>query len=65
MLGSKFLSKKIEKNIVVLKFEKIFKIFSNFYSETLNYWIDKKKTIFTFIFFIIIGSGLLYNFATK
>ena len=24
--------------------EKIFNLFSNFYSETLGYWINKKKT---------------------
>ena len=65
MLGSKFLSRKVKKNIVVLKFEKIFKSFSNFYSETLNYWIYKKKTIFAFIALVIIGSSLLYNFSTK
>ena len=65
MLGSKFLNKKMNKNAVVLKFEKIFKSFSNFYAETLNYWINKKKTIFTFILFVIVSSALLYNFATK
>ena len=65
MLGSKFLSKKIKKNLIVLKFEKIFNLFSNFYAETLNYWINKKKTIILFILFVIIGSSLLYNFADK
>ena len=64
MLGSKFLNKKMNKNAVVLKFEKIFKSFSNFYAETLNYWINKKKTIFAFILFVIVSSALLYNFAT-
>ena len=65
MLGSKFLNKKMNKNAVVLKFEKIFKSFSNFYAETLNYWINKKKIIFAFILFVIVSSALLYNFATK
>jgi len=65
MLGSKFLSKKSKKNIIVLKFEKIFNLFSNFYAETLNYWINKKKTIILFILFVIVSSSLLYNFATK
>ena len=65
MLASKFLSKKIKKNIIVLKFEKIFNSFSNFYAETLNYWINKKKTIILFIFFVIVSSSLLYNFASK
>ena len=65
MLGSKFLNKKMKKNIIVLKFEKIFNSFSNFYSETLSYWINKKKTIITFIILIIISSALLYNFSPK
>ena len=65
MLASKFLSKKIKKNIIVLKFEKIFNSFSNFYAETLNYWINKKKTIILFILFVIVSSSLLYNFASK
>ena len=65
MLASKFLSKKIKKNIIVLKFEKIFNSFSSFYAETLNYWINKKKTIILFILFVIVSSSLLYNFASK
>ena len=55
----------MKKNIIVLKFEKIFNSFSNFYADTLNYWINKKKTIIAFILFVIVSSSLLYNFATK
>ena len=62
MLGSKFLDKKTKTNFFVVKFDKFFKGFSNFYQETLIFWLDKKKTIITFIILIIIGSGLLYNF---
>ena len=65
MLGSKFLRKKVKKNIITLKFEKIFNTFANFYAETLNYWINKKKTIILFILFVIVSSSLLYNFASK
>ena len=65
MLASKFLNKKMKKNIIVLKFEKIFNSFSNFYADTLNYWINRKKTIIVFILFVIVSSSLLYNFATK
>jgi len=65
MLASKFLSKKIKKNKIVLKFETIFQSFANFYQETLNYWINKKKIIIYFILFIITSSIILYNFATK
>ena len=62
MLASKFLDKKTKTNFFVVKFDKFFKGFSNFYQETLKFWLDKKKTIITFIILIIIGSGLLYNF---
>jgi len=65
MLGSKFLNKKPKTNFFVLKFDKFFKGFSNFYKETLVFWLDKKKTIIIFIILMILGSGLLYNFAKK
>ena len=65
MLASKFLDKKTKTNFFVVKFDKFFKGFSNFYQETLEFWLDKKKTIITFIILIIIGSGLLYNFTKK
>ena len=65
MLGSKFLNKKAKTNFFVVKFDKFFKGFSNFYRETLLYWLNKKKIITTFIILIIIGSGLLYNFGKK
>ena len=65
MLGSKFLNKNNKKNYFVLKFEKFFKSFSKFYQETLVFWLDKKKTIISFIILVIVGSGLLYNFAKK
>ena len=41
MLGSKFLNKKTKKTKVVLKFEQYYKSFSDFYADTLNYWITK------------------------
>ena len=65
MLGSKFLSRNNKKNYFVLKFEKFFKLFSEFYQETLGFWLNKKKTVITFIILIMIGSGLLYNFSKK
>ena len=65
MLGSKFLSKNTKKSKVVLKFEKYYKSFLEFYSETLNYWINKQKLIITFMFFVVIGSVLLFNFSPK
>ena len=41
MLGSKFLNKNTKKTKIVLKFEKYYNLFSEFYAETLNYWITK------------------------
>ncbi len=65
MLGSKFLSKKAKSNFFTIKFDKFFKGFSNFYAETLIFWINKKKTIIIFIIFMIVGSGFLYNYTKK
>ena len=65
MLGSKFLDKKNKSNFVVIWFGKFFNGFSNFYSETLTFWLNKKKTIITFIILMIIGSGTLYNYIKK
>ena len=65
MLGSKFLNKKSDAGFFVRKFNIFFKGFSNFYKETLEYWINKKKTIITFIFLIIAGSVSLFMYTTK
>ena len=65
MLGSKFLSKNMKKTKVVLKFEKLFKSFSKFYAETLNYWINKNKTVITFIVIVLALSALLYKLTPK
>ena len=65
MLGSKFLNKKANAGFFVKKFNIFFKGFSNFYRETLEYWINKKKTIITFIFLIIAGSVALFMYTTK
>ena len=65
MLGSKFLDKKTASGFFVKKFNIFFKGFSNFYKETLEYWITKKKTIIAFIIFIILGSVALFMFTTK
>ena len=65
MLGSKFLNKKTKTNFFVVKFDKFFKGFSNFYQDTLKFWLDKKKIIIAFIILMIGGSGFLYNFTKK
>jgi HAE1 family hydrophobic/amphiphilic exporter-1/multidrug efflux pump len=65
MLGSKFLSKNMQKNKVILKFEKFFKSFSKFYAETLIYWINKNKTVITFMFIVLALSAFLYKFTPR
>ena len=65
MLGSKFLKKKTKENFFVVKFDKLFKASSNFYQETLIFWLDKKKIIIIFLMLIIFSSGLLYNYTKK
>ena len=65
MLGSKFLDNKKKSNVIVKNFNKFFIGFSNFYKDTLQFWLYRKNIIIGFIFFIIIGSALLYNFTKK
>ena len=65
MLASKFLKKKTKENFFVVKFDKLFKASSNFYQETLIFWLDKKKIIIIFLMLIIFSSGLLYNYTKK
>ena len=65
MLGSKFLDKKKKSNFLTRGFDKFFQGFLKFYTETLGFWMNKKKTIITFIIFIIVASGGLYNYTKK
>ncbi len=65
MLGSKFLDKKKKSNFLTRGFDKFFQGFLKFYAETLGFWMNKKKTIITFIIFIIVASGALYNYTKK
>jgi len=65
MLGSKFLNRNTKKSKIVLKFEKYYVSFLEFYSETLNFWINKQKIIIGFMFFVVIASVLLFNFSPK
>jgi HAE1 family hydrophobic/amphiphilic exporter-1/multidrug efflux pump len=55
----------MKKTKIVLKFEKYYKSFLEFYTETLNYWISKPKVIIGFMFSVVIASVLLFNFAPK
>ena len=65
MLGSRFLSNTKKRNIVIKKFDIFFNHFLNFYTETLKYWIYKKKIVISFIIFILVGSSFLYLFTKK
>ena len=65
MLGSKFLKKTQKQNYFVTKFRGFFNSFLKIYQETLLFWLNKKKTIISFIIAIIICSAGLYSFAKK
>ena len=65
MLGSKFLNKKEKINFFVKKFNNGFKSFTEFYIDTLKFWINKKKTISIFIILVIVSSVYLFNFSKK
>ena len=65
MLGSKFLNRNTKKNNIVFKFEKYFKSLSNFYNETLNYWIDRHKIIIGFMISVVVFSILIFNFSPR
>ena len=65
MLGSKFLKKTTSKNFFVSKFTTFFNSFQKMYQETLLYWLNKKKTIISFILIIIVCSAGLYSFTKK
>ena len=65
MLGSKLLNKKKSKSKIVLKFEKLFDYFGEFYFETLNYWIKRPKTIVWFMFFVVTFAAFLFKITPK
>ena len=65
MLGSKFLKRTPKQNYFVTKFGGFFNSFLKIYQETLLFWLNKKKTIISFIIAIIICSAGLYSFAKK
>ena len=65
MLSSKLLNKTTNKSRIVLKFEKFFKSFEDFYSETLSYWIQKPKTIIWFMVFVILLAAGLFKITPK
>ncbi|MDC1245788.1 efflux RND transporter permease subunit [Pelagibacteraceae bacterium] len=65
MLGSKFLRKEPKQNFIVRNFDRFFQAFSKFYQETLVFWLNKKKTIISFMILIIIGSGVLFTITKK
>ncbi|MDB9940420.1 efflux RND transporter permease subunit [Candidatus Pelagibacter sp.] len=65
MLGSKFLRKEPKQNFIVRNFDIFFQAFSKFYQETLVFWLNKKKTIISFMILIIIGSGVLFTITKK
>ncbi len=65
MLASKLLNKKKSKHKLILKFERIFDSFGQFYYETLNYWIKKPKIIIWFMVFVVAFATLLFKITPK
>ena len=65
MLASKFLYKRKSKKTFILKFEKFFLSFANFYKESLNKIINRTKSVSVFIVFIVVTSVLLFSFSKK
>jgi hydrophobe/amphiphile efflux-1 (HAE1) family protein len=65
MLGSKLLSRKHVKSNLVLRFERLFKSFESFYSESLNYWIQRPKTIIWFMIFVLVIASVLFKITPK
>ena len=49
----------------IIKFNNGFKSFTGFYIDSLQYWINKQKTISIFIILIICASAYLFNFSKK
>tara|TARA_A100001011_G_scaffold383449_1_gene454701 strand:- start:40773 stop:43865 length:3093 start_codon:yes stop_codon:yes gene_type:complete len=65
MIASKILKKKNHKSKISLVFEKYLDKFKNFYQETLNYWLKKRRVIVSFLLVILITTTGLFVFAPK
>ena len=65
MLGSKFLDHKKKSNLIVKNFNKFFFGFLDFYKNSLEYWLNRKNIVISFIIIIIVGSCLLYSYTKK
>ena len=65
MLGSKLLNRKKTRSKLILKFERLFDSFGEFYYETLKYWIKKPKTIIWFMIFVVFFASFLFKITPK
>ncbi len=65
MLGSKFLKKNMKKSNTVVKFENFLKKITLIYKSSLMIWINKKKTIISFLLGTLILTIFLFNFTSK
>ena len=65
MLASKVLGQNDKKNKLTHSFEKKLKDFKIFYKNSLSYWIDKKKTVIFFLFFVLILTIAAFLYAPK
>ena len=65
MIGSKYLKIKKNKPKIVQKFNFYLEKFDKFYLETLNFIIERKKSVIAFLFFILIANGFLFTISKK
>ena len=65
MIGSKYLTIKKKPSFVTEKFNKYFLKFENFYSETLEFILNRRKSIIAFLILILCANIFLFKIAKK
>jgi HAE1 family hydrophobic/amphiphilic exporter-1/multidrug efflux pump len=65
MIGSKYLKIQKQQPIITQKFNLYFSKFENFYSETLNFILTKKKATVIFLILVLFSNIFLFKIAKK
>lgn len=65
MIGSKYLTIKKKPSFVTEKFNKYFLKFETFYSETLEFILNRRKSIIAFLILILCANIFLFKIAKK
>ena len=65
MIGSKYLKIKKNKPKISEKFNIYLKKFEIFYTETLEYVLQKRKAIIVFLIFVLFANFFLFNYSKK